>query len=203
MIENENIDNENLEKALELSEAQKEKLEASDFQKYITDAESLKLIFYFALCGYEIKQKTEIKKILNSEIRELKEYIVKDKEKALCNEACANYLFNNLYPLILQLTTTANLNDKEIYKIYNAKILTLTFSLLDNYYFDNNSFELKINYLSDIITFLCSFNLITKKAREGFTLNKLTETFISYYVQKPESEKSGSILGKIFGGGKK
>jgi len=191
MSENESLDIENL--ALEKST--EEKSEKLEYQKYITDIEKLKDIFLIGLCGYSYEEREEKIKLLGKELTQKKLYLIPHKEKAFINEQGAYYLFSQIFPLINQLTTTGQLNEYEIYKSYNAKLTTIIFSLLDNYYFENNTFELKVEHLNDIISFLGLFQSITLKARNGFTLKQIAQTFISVFKNTPqiseEKEKKG------------
>jgi hypothetical protein len=193
-IENESSDFENLalEKSLE------EKSEKLEYQKYITDIEKIKDIFLIGLCGYSYEEKEEKIKVLGKEIKQKKLYLVQHKEKAFINEQGAYYLFSQIFPLINQVTTTGKLNEFEIWKSYNAKLTAIIFTLLDNYYFEGNSFELKIEHLSDIVSFLGLFQNITLKARGGFTLEQIAQTFISVFKSSPQEKEEKKGLFGIF-----
>jgi len=191
MPEGDVLERSSLEKALESKD---DKIE---YQKYITDTEKLKEIFLISLAGYYVTEKEIVKKIGSVEVRQRKQILEKDESKAFMNENGAYYLYSQLVPLISQLTTTSNLDEKNIFVAYNSKVTTLIFTLLDNYYFHGNTFGLRIEYLPDIISFLCSFQLISYKAREGFTLKQVSQTFISLFKTeaRPTEEKEKGFLG--------
>jgi len=185
-----NEGNEELE-ANAIEKAEEEKTEKLEYQKYITSTEELKNIFLIGLCGYYYTEEEEKVKFGSTEVKKRKKILKQDTSKAFMNENGAYYLYSQLMPLINQLTTTSNYSDKNIFVAYNSKITTLIFSLLDNYYFQNNTFQLKIEYLPDIISFLCSFQLISMKGKEGFTLKQIAQTYISLFKteEKPKEEK--------------
>lgn len=110
--------------------------------------------------------------------------------------------------LISQLTTTAKLTEQKIYDNWNGLFYTLSFSLLENYK-DGNSFNLKSPMaLSTITSFVLSFNLISYKALDGFTLIEIaesimTQTLIHNGLQ--QTTQSKGLLGgltSLFGGKK-
>ncbi len=105
---NEN-ENNNIEKAKINLNIENENNEV-EFQRYITNANDFEKIFLKLFCGYRETQKEKENAIS-------KEYITTyyiDENARICNEACASYLYNEVYTLINHLTTTSNLSEKDI-----------------------------------------------------------------------------------------
>jgi len=183
---------------LALEKNEEEKIAKLEYQKYITSTEELKNIFLIGLCGYYYAEEEEKIEFAGVKTKNKKRILKKDESKAFCNENCAYYLYSQLMPLIHQLTTTSNFSDKNIFVAYNSKITTLIFSLLDNYYYEGNTFGLKIQYLPDIISFLCSFQLVSMKGKEGFTLKQIAQTYISLFKTEEKPREEGKGLFGIF-----
>ena len=173
-----------------------------EFQRYITNANDLEKNFYMALAGYRIVKKEKKSNIENDIIEEF--YI--DANSRLCNEACVNYIYNSCYFLINHLTTTSKLKDSEIKLqwLYKAKIIAN--DLAFNYFFENNTFEIKhYFYIPSIIEIILSLVPISKKALEGFTLMQSKEIKIVQELnrniplqQQPQQRGFFSRLGSIF-----
>jgi len=161
-----------------------------DLQRYILDTDALHLAFYTAFCGWQLDTKADIETFLGSERQIIhKEYKI-DTRSRVINEAGADYLYSSTLPLIIQTTTTSNLSYKLIYKLWSGKIDRIAFALLESIYLENNPYDIKQHRIADIISVLTSLSATTLKALEGFTLKQITETFISTYLQKQNTNES-------------
>jgi hypothetical protein len=180
----------------------------SDFQNKITDAESLDLAFKGELCGWRIvSESTKEKTITGKEKIVTKQKLEIDREGRIMNEQGANFVFKSVVPLISALTTTSSFDNADIYNQYRARLKSIKFTLLDSIVLDENPYDIIPYRVHEIISFLCSCYLITKKGHKGFTLKELAETFITSIMSRtmPELKSQQGFLDKIrsgFSGGK-
>ena len=172
-----------------------------DIQRYLLDTEPLRLIFYQAFCGWVETPDTQNIDMLGAKIQQTRKIYVVEKNARLLNEAGANYLYNSIKPLIDATTASSNLTRGQIYRLWHAKLLTISFSLLDSIMFEGNPYEIKnIERIADIISTLTAFSGITYKAKDGFTMSKLADTFISTFIQRTSgATPQASLLDKIKG----
>ena len=182
---NEN-ENNNIEKAKINLNIENENNEV-EFQRYITNANDFEKIFLKLFCGYRETQKEKENAIS-------KEYITTyyiDENARICNEACASYLYNEVYTLINHLTTTSNLSEKDITNIWHIKAKMISHNLAYNYFFENNTYEIRdYFYIPSIIQIILSFVPITKKALEGFTLIQSKQIQIMQEYRNPLIESN-------------
>jgi len=141
-----------------------------------------------------------------------------DENIRLMNDDGANFLYHSILPLISHVTTTGKLSEMDIYNLWNGKLTSLEFKLLDSYYLPpivdgvkrpdlQNPYQLKSGDIGDIITSLAILYAITKKAEKGFTLTELAESFAtaSIYNHSPQQQPKGGIghaIGSFFNRGK-
>lgn len=226
---------------------------SAEFQKHILDTDPLQKAFYKAFCGHREVSVTETKTVLgySKERKTLKTVI--DTDSRMCNESCANMLFNSCYSLIGPTVSTSHVKPKDIYDNWNGLILTVQFDLLDSYFIPQyicmdtekkrewsedgtsiivdksctfstsnkkllrehqrsighvsytkvqNPYEVNIERYPSIIGKLCTLAVITMKAKEGFTLKELAESFFTSNMVKngiqPQQARPG-LLGGMFG----
>ena len=216
----------------------------SSFQRDITDAEVFKSIFYKKLCGYIEKSNTIEKEFLGDKVTETNVYYDINFMARLCNESCANFLFSDVYPLISRAMNTSNVDKMEIYHLWDGKMVSLEFALLDSYFIgirmpdrditfdedgriktvklilDNkglpkytlikNPYELDYVNIPDIICFLQAMFGITNKAKDGFTMIKLADSYDIHEIRRTgiDTRDPGSggmfndIVNKVFPGKK-
>lgn len=164
-----------------------------------------KLLFdYFltALAGMEKQTIVEKKQVLGVELQENKEIVIFDKNKAIMNEAGAIFVFNSILPLINKLASTSNINENEAYKLWFWQIFHISNAVLLDAY-TQNKYEFKVEYIDYLTAFLCSFYVIGLKARQGFTLSKIADTFINIFkqeqaVKEQNAEKEKGLLASFF-----
>ncbi len=172
----------------------------SEFQRYIVDIDSLTYAFYEAFAGYKKVRIQEKTQIVGMEKIEEKEVYVQDKNVALLNESGASFLKSSIYGLISHIATTGKLTEDFILHLWDSKLRSIEFTLLDNYYFQGNTFGIRdVSVIPEIITTLASLSTITFKAIDGFTLQQLTETIITA-LRKEENlqpQKKEGFFGKI------
>ncbi len=173
----------------------------ADIQRYLLDTEPLRLVFYQAFCGWVEAPDTQDIDILGSKIQQTRKVYIIEKNARLMNEAGASYLYNSVKPLIDATTASSNLSKGQIYRLWHAKLLTISFSLLDSLMFEGNPYEIQnIERIADIISTLTAFSGITYKAKDGFTMSKLADTFISTFIQKASgTAPQPSLLDKVKG----
>ena len=170
-------------------EAQGAKIE-TEFQKYMTDADPITMMFYSALAGYRIIYITKRTYVLGVEQKSVEEKIEIDSDARICNEKGANYVISNVKPLISPLVATSNLDAMEIYNLWKGKVQAVRIGLLNSYFLEDNPYELKLYRLSEITTMLISLYTITSKAKGGFTLTKLADSFITSVIQRQGGQVS-------------
>lgn len=172
-----------------------------EYQKWTTDEEPLKLYFYYRLCGWILVTKSRKYVFLGEEREELYEKLEINKEFRLCNESLASRLYYDISPLISKLTTTSILNKEGIYKSWNSQMITKVLMLSRSARFDGNPYEINPNAIPEIITFLCSFSNMTKKALDGFTTKFNTQSMQTATLIRsgfePQSQKNEGLLDKI------
>jgi hypothetical protein len=181
---------------------QEAKALTSDFQSEITDADYLKLAFYQKFCGWVEYTKVTETSVLGMKQKEFEKQFTVDRFGRTMNEIGGSYLFSSCLPLISRLTTTSNLSDANIYNLWNGKITSIEFVLLDSYYakpkassgFRQNPYDLNIERLGDVSAYLATLSAITAKAKGGFTLKELAESFITTNIF------SGARQGMMQGG---
>lgn len=178
-----------------------------DFQKWITDAEPMRNAFYFALCGWIPVNEEVTYKFLNETRKELIPKIEVLKDGRILNEAGATWLYYKLLPAISQLITTSKMTPMGIYRMWNARLLTIILTLSRLAYFRNengviNPYQFKPERIHDLITTLDLSNT-SKKGEGGYTLNLLatsisTATLIKHGIEPPV--KNEGLISKLRSG---
>jgi hypothetical protein len=168
----------------------------TEFQKFITDANSLDLVFKIKLCGWREVTGTETidYPIINYKKDKLTRGYKIDENNRLCNESCCAYCLGSVMMLLNQLTTSGKLTEKKIYKFYDGSLTLVQFGLIDNKRFQGNTYQIKDGAIPDIISFLTTASAITAKAIDGFTLTEiaesiLTQTLIKRGIEPQQHEK--------------
>ena len=155
----------------------------TEFQRFITDINPLKLAFYSVFAGWQVINVPTTIEFKGQQIKQDNLTYVRGSF-ALMNESGADYLFGAVYPLISQLASTSQLDDAEIRHLWRGRLRLIAQALRDNYFLQNNTWEVKIEFIGDIIATLGSLYVITKKAGKGFTLKELAESFTTATIRK-------------------
>jgi hypothetical protein len=174
---------------------------APEYQKFITDPEPMEKVFLFNLCGYRVKYETRLENVGMNQMRpkQTKTYYI-DKNARLMNETGALYLYNGFTPLLNQLSSTSNITNRELFDMWNGKIDSTNEALLDAV-IDDNIYNYRLARHSDVIGFLCSLYQIGMKSRNGFTLTKLAESFMTIIrgTQEQNPQKKEGFIDKMGG----
>ena len=176
--------------------------DTGEFQRYSTEIKGLEIVFYQALCGWQLKTKNIKGEILEMQSDELKRYFDVNRKMRYCNEEFASSLANSVYGLVSQITTTGNLTEREIYDLWDTTIDGFDYDILTDYH-DQNNYDIKIESADRITVFCCSFSAYTKKARGGYTLQKFAENVLSIFQTKiggVQNTAGKSLKDKILGG---
>ena len=182
----------------------------TEAQKYFTDPDPVSLMFYCALSGYRVVYIPHVTETFGHKKIEMEKTYTIDKVSRVSNEDGANFVMSSVMPLISPLMTTSKLSEKQIYNLWNGKIDDIIQSLLMSYYIDKNPYEININRFASITTMLCELYGITSKAKEGFTLTQLAQSFITSTITRtgndPTATRATGLMAGIqgaLGGGKK
>lgn len=172
-----------------------------DYQRWISDVNPLKNAFYFRLCGWRIVTKTrKVKKAILGEKYESYEALEIDKVGRVMDENGGEHYYYDLYPMINQVLTSSKLKRSQIYKTWNAKILTLILELnrmafsLDG----ENHYHINPNRTTNAITFFCSLWNISFKAEDGFTTTHLADQITSATLIKHDIDPRDQIQSGFF-----
>lgn len=180
-----------------------EKELGQDYQRFISDPEPINKIFKMYICNWQINVDEIETTILGVTSKEQVETWNKTAKNKIGNEDLANETLNAIAPLISQLCTTSKLDVNEIYNQWNMKVIGLLFTIADNYFKEGNTFEFNPDRLLDYISFIGNFHTFTCKAKDGFTLKELVESFQTFIAMhsNPLPEKKKGVF-DIFRGGK-
>jgi len=171
-----------------------------EFQRFITDSNPLLNAFYAAFSGHRHVTEISYKKGLGGKEKEVtKDKLLIDTSNRVMNEYGASKCFNTIAPLVSPLATTSNLTESQIYYAWHIKTFMLRLALLDSYFLEGNPYQLKINHLADITTSVKSLYFITSKAKGGFTLHELADSFITQEIRRTGVDSSGKKVGLIEG----
>lgn len=176
-----------------------------DYQKYISDTEPLLNSFYAAFSGWRVWYKKKMTHPFGIEKIVMVEQLTVDKDNRYMDEMGASWLYNSCIPLINHILTSGNLSDDEIRQLWDAKLTTIIMSIAKSVHNEKNPYHIKIDRGTDIITQLGILAGITRKAKDGWTLEKLSSTFNTIEMRRmgyaPE-EKKGNLLDRIINRGK-
>ena len=181
-----------------------EKSEGSEveFQKWITDADSLELVFKGALCGWQVTTILKDYEFMGDVSKKSLRTITIDKFSRLINESGADYIYRSIYPLISPLESTSKVSTDIIYSQYMQFLETISSSLGENYFIEGNTYKIKWHRSDAIISFLATMYPISLKANEGFTLEKLRETIVSQFLKNQQMggfQKQEGLIEKFKG----
>ena len=168
----------------------------SDLQHFILDMSPLKISLYEAFCGWLQTTDTANADFFGCKPKEQKIYWQVNKSSRKLNEIGANYIYNAILGLISPTAQTSNLSQSQIYRLWRGRLNALAIELLNSYLHEGNPYEIKdISTIRGIIATIASFYTITNKAKKGFVLKELAETFVSTFIAKtaPPPEKKGLI----------
>ena len=176
------------------------KKQTAEIQRYILDTSELNTAFYSAFSGWRkiiIEHKRTTAGITETEFET--KYTI-DKKVRIMNESGSNFIANSIFGLVSHITSTSKLSEKQIILAWDGKLRSIEFKLLDNYYFEGNTFEIKSQTdIPEIITTLATLSTITFKAIEGFTLEQITNTIISTLTRKEQQNESENENKGFFG----
>ena len=181
-----------------------EKQVGNDFQSDITDTEPLRAAFMCKFAGWvEVRKRTHTTTLGIEEDEVARSYRI-SKATRYMNDDGASMLYHDCLPLCSRLTTSGTLDSIQIFLMWNGKITACTFSLLDNFYRENNTYEIRIEKLNDIVSWLACLSAITSKAKGGFTLREIAESFQTTTVfnnrGQEQQQKSEGIVERLTGG---
>lgn len=157
---------------------------STEFQKFITDADYLRLAFYCAFSGWRLTYANETTNILGKKKTKTVQYYTIDDNARIMTEAGSNYVFSAVYPMISQTSSTSTLSQIQIYKLWRTKITSIRYALLDSVYVKGNPYKLDPSRIHDVTTSVLEMYIITNKAEKGFTLTRLAESFITTVIAK-------------------
>jgi hypothetical protein len=158
----------------------------ADSQRFFTDAEPMEQVFLFTLCGYRFKYekiKNESASLLAADGKDVydqkKTYYI-DASSRIMNEAGGLHLYESFLPIMNQLSTTSKMKDNELYHLWKEAIDTENDIMLDSVAPENGDpYQYKVWMHVRVITFLCKCYVIGMKNRDGFTMTKLAESFMT------------------------
>lgn len=163
-----------------------------DIQRYFTDPSPMLLYFYSAWCGWVISYESKKNKLFGIEKEKTFQFIAIDKRNRIIDEAGASHAYHAVNPLISSLIQSSNLTERQIFNLWRPTLKILSFDLLDSYYLEGNPYDIKAGKIPVIMTTLGQLYGVTCKAKNGFQLKQMTETFITSNIIK-----NGGDLGQL------
>lgn len=155
-----------------------------DYQKFISDENPIKESFYTTFCGHRYIIKPIKTLIMGQEEVQYERELIIDEKSRVMNEACAEYIYGAIKPLISPVTQHSNLTPIQIYNLWRGKIRVIRHTLINSIYFDGNPYEIRQYRISDIITTIIENYAITANATGGFKLKEMRESFITSVIRR-------------------
>lgn len=168
----------------------------------------MEAVFNKGLCGWREVTHEKVRDTPFGTDSEFKREYVVNPSTRMCNEDCANHIRYMVEGAIGHLTQFGKLDENKIYDEWNGLYYNLLWSLVENFWLNGNTFMITdYHKISTITTFAISFNTITYKALDGFTMEEIAESILTQTIIKSgheiDSKKSKNPLDFIFGGKKK
>ena len=175
-----------------------------DTQRYFTDAEPMERVFLFAFCGYRVKyfsRKNTAAEMLSGNaapLEQIKEYY-SDPASRMMNESGAIHLHTSFLPLIDKFASTSSISELELWRLWRWRIRAENRTLLRSVR-NGDPYQYRLYFHRDVISILCSMYQIGMKGRNGFTMTKFAETFMTIFkggMGLPLADQPKTLLDKL------